>query len=258
MDLNFGCTQCGRCCRGLRLPLSIDEARQWASNGHRVQLLSEAIPWPAEPPSTDLVATYKRQRSFAARSGSLPVRVIVTPVASFAGDCPNLMAGAQCSIYPQRPAVCRIYPAEINPHLQLLPQAKACPPEAWTKDRPAFLREARLVDADTQTLIDRVRHTAEQDAAAKARLCSLLNIHVAAFANEGFAVHSPDAATLLRALAQCQRTQESNGTPPSGGDWCFLVDDTGLGSELGEIGAEVTMPGAPGSVDVQYLRRQRA
>lgn len=255
MNLNFECTQCGRCCQGLRLLLSIEEARRWVAEGHRVQLLCEAIPWPAEPPGNDLGAAYKRRRSFEARSGSLPVRVIVSLVASFEGDCPNLMAGGQCGIYPQRPAVCRIYPAEINPHLQLLPRAKACPPEAWHPHRPVFMKAARLVDADTQALIDHIHCAAEEDAAAKAQLCELLGIHLAAFANEGFAVHSPDAASLHHALARCQRDARSTGSSaPAGGAWHFLVDHGGLAATLREIGAEVAAPGTPLWDNVEYLR----
>jgi hypothetical protein len=44
LDIHFDCTQCGRCCHNLKLPLSVDEAKRWAKNGHEVQLLIEATP----------------------------------------------------------------------------------------------------------------------------------------------------------------------------------------------------------------------
>lgn len=36
MSLNFECTQCGRCCRDLKLPLTVPEAVAWLEDGHAV------------------------------------------------------------------------------------------------------------------------------------------------------------------------------------------------------------------------------
>lgn len=254
MNLNFGCTQCGRCCHGLRLPLSVDESLVWLSQGNGIQVLCEAIPWPAEPPAGDFAAEYKRQRSFPAYSGSMPVRVLVTLVASFEGDCPNLTASGQCGIYEQRPAVCRIYPAEIHPYHPLVPSAKACPPEAWRAEQPVFMRADRLVDTATLALIDHARHTAELDVAMKARLCAQLDIRVAAFANEGYAVHAPEPAIASQAFELVRCTDES--VAPHHEGWQFLSNNAELNATLKEIGAEVASPETLNALGVGYLNRR--
>jgi Fe-S-cluster containining protein len=110
--------------------LTAAEAVEWLTDGHQVQLICDASPWPEEPPADDHNAAHRRRRSFAVMSGSMPARVVVILVANLAGACPNLMADMRCGIYERRPLVCRIYPAEINPFVQLEPQKKACPPEA--------------------------------------------------------------------------------------------------------------------------------
>jgi len=130
-DINFACTTCGQCCHDLRLPLTIAEANYWLKRGGQFELLCEAIPWPVEPRPGDAQAAYKRARSSAAMSGTLPVRVSIILTAAFAGACPNLRADMLCGRYDERPLVCRIYPAEINPFVPLVPKNKACPPEAW-------------------------------------------------------------------------------------------------------------------------------
>ena len=118
MDIDFECTMCGKCCHDLRLPLTVTEAVAWLERGNNVQILCEALPWPEEPPAENRLATHKRRRSFASMSGSLPTRVLVTLAAVYAGPCPNLRPDMRCAIYEQRPLVCRIYPAEINPFIE--------------------------------------------------------------------------------------------------------------------------------------------
>ncbi|WP_367889644.1 YkgJ family cysteine cluster protein [Burkholderia sp. L27(2015)] len=59
----------------------------------------------------------------------------------------------RCGIYEQRPLVCRIYPAEISPFVELTPMHKACPPDAWTPGLPPLLRAGKLVDAGILPLI---------------------------------------------------------------------------------------------------------
>lgn len=88
MPLHFSCTMCGRCCRDLRVPLGLSGALDWLRDGGEVQLLCEAVPWLVEPAADDLAAAYKFRRSFAAPSGTLPLRVVVTVVAAFEGPCP--------------------------------------------------------------------------------------------------------------------------------------------------------------------------
>ena len=202
MDIDFGCTMCGNCCHDLRLPLTVAEALAWLGRGNEVQILCEALPWPEEPAADNLQAAHKRRRSFAAMSGSLATRVVVILTGAFAGACPNLQADMRCRIYEERPFVCRIYPAEINPFIQLEPANKGCPPEAWTPGLAPLMRAGQLVDATTVDLIARSRAADAADVPVKQRLCALLGIDVAALANEGFVVHSPSREALLAALRE--------------------------------------------------------
>ena len=204
-DVDFACTQCAKCCRDLRLPLTIDEAIEWLVRGGVVEVLCEAMPWLAEPPPHHIGAAHQRRRSFAASSGELPIRVIAILTAAFAGPCPNLQDDNRCGIYARRPLVCRIYPAEINPAVVFDPHHKACPSEAWATGSPPLLRAGRLVDARTIELIERSRETDVNEVPLKAQLCRALGIDRAAISNEGFAVYSPQAGRLLDALRAVRR-----------------------------------------------------
>jgi len=202
MTVHFSCTQCGRCCHGLRLPLSVEEAITWLRDGGAVQLFSEAIPWPEELPEDNLPAQHKRRRSFAARSGSLPVRVIVVLMASFDGACPNLLPDMRCGIYDRRPRVCRIYPAELNPFVELEPAGKLCPPEAWQSGEVLRDEAGRWTDPDTVAAIAATREADRIDAATKARVCERLGHAVAGLSNEGIVILSPPRERLLAALEE--------------------------------------------------------
>lgn len=200
MNLNFACTMCGNCCHDLRLPLSVDEAIRWLEKGGDVQVFCEAMPWPVEPPIDDAQAQYRRSRSFAAESGELAIRVMVTVVASFDGACPYLQADLRCGGYEARPAVCRIYPAEINPFIELMPTRKACPPEAWSADKPPLVKGTHIVDSVTADLIRHAREAAIRDVQVKERLCGNAGFHTASLANEGFATHTLAPAAMLDEL----------------------------------------------------------
>jgi hypothetical protein len=117
----------------------------------------------------------------------------------------------KCRIYRRRPLVCRIYPAEINPFIQLDPTTKSCPPEAWTSSKLLVL-DNRVVDPEVQSLIERSRQTDENDVPRKERLSALLGINVAALAGDGFVIYNPDASTLLAALRSV-RDGTLNGKP---------------------------------------------
>lgn len=211
MDIDFECTMCGNCCHDLRLPLTVTEALAWLGRGNEVQILCEALPWPEEPAADNLQAAHKRRRSFAAMSGSLPTRIVVILTGAFAGPCPNLQADMRCRIYEERPFVCRIYPAEINPFIELVPANKGCPPEAWTPGLAPLMRAGQLVDATTADLIERSRASDAADGAVKQRLCALLGIDAAALANEGFVVHSPSREVLLAALRRASDAGSGSG-----------------------------------------------
>ena len=199
MPIHFDCTMCGRCCQDLKLPLSVPEAISWLARGGDVQLLCEAFAWPGGYDPTPQ-AVYGWHRSFAAVSDRVPVRIAVTLVGAFAGDCPYLLADRKCGGYEDRPGVCRIYPAEINPTAMIDPHRKLCPPEAWGVEGPVLAIDGACVDPKTRQLIDRARAAGAEDIAAKQSACALLGIADAAFANEGFAVHAPDRAQLLAVL----------------------------------------------------------
>jgi Fe-S-cluster containining protein len=204
-------------------------------SGHEVQVLCEAIPWPAEPAPGDIQAQNKRRRSFAALSGSMPVRVIVTLAAAFQGDCPNLMADMRCRNYKSRPSVCRIYPAEINPFALVQPAAKACPPQAWATDKPRFIRMGTLVDDATRSLIDRFRLASETDVGVKQRLCASLGLQAAAMSNEGFVVHAPGREALACALGDI--VTDPRPAEPTLAPGLFVSDQQPTVEVLVEIGA---------------------
>ena len=208
----FNCTACGQCCHNLKLPLGMTEAVDWLHRGGQMQLICEAIPWVAEPHAADAVAAHKRSISFAAMSGQLPIRVLVYLVASFDGPCPHLGAHNQCGVYAHRPLTCRIYPAEVNPFVATNPALKACPPDAWQGVVPLM---TDTLHADVQAF--RLRAQAEVE--RKAWVCAQLGVHLSAISIQGYAIHTPDPAQLLRALLDCPDT----AAPQANGDWALIT-----------------------------------
>jgi Fe-S-cluster containining protein len=239
MPVHFSCTKCGGCCHDLRLPLAVDEARAWIERGGDVQLFCDAIVWPQEPPADDGLAQHRRRRSFAALSGTLPVRVSVTLVAAFDGACPNLRPDMSCGAYAERPRVCRIYPAEVNPFVTLDPAAKACPADAWSTTQPLLMRAGRLVDADTAKLVAQSHEADERDRTTKAYLCALLGYDTAALANEGVAIYTPPRASLASALHAAQRacTPFDDPQPRSPYPWRLLTNRETTLTTLHSVGA---------------------
>lgn len=231
-DINFECTACGKCCHDLRLPLTLAEAAAWLARGGQMELLCEAVPWPVEPEAGNEQAAYKKARSSPAMSGTLPVRVSVLLVAAFAGPCPNLGADMRCRIYEQRPLVCRIYPAEINPFVPLAPESKACPSEAWQKT--PLQRGGILVDETTRQLVGQSRRTSELEAASRVQLCVELGLNEAALANEGFVIYAPHNDALLAALEQVRATPDSDGEPVP---WSFVSNRAVTLETLVSVGA---------------------
>jgi Fe-S-cluster containining protein len=219
-DIHFGCTQCGKCCRDTRVPLTVAEAIKWLNRGHEVQLLCEASPWPETLDGETRAAHFKR-RSFAVMSGSMPVRVVVMLVANVVGACPNLLSDMRCGIYEDRPLVCRIYPAEINPLITLQPERKACPPEAWAKDQPLLQQGRVLTDKVISRDIEMSRAADVLDAGVKSRLCIALNLVHTAMVHEAVLVYSPAAQTLLSALLLA--TASDNSQEPVA-QWRFVSD----------------------------------
>lgn len=244
MPSHFSCTMCGRCCRDLRLPLSLAEAAGWLRDGGETQVLCDAIPWPVEPAADDRLAAYKFRRSFPAMSGTLPLRVIVTVVAAFDGPCPHLQADLRCGAYDRRPRVCRIYPAEINPFIELQPAAKLCPPEAWDERHPVLEVAGRYADPSLVATIEAFREADIHDVGAKRKLCDVLGVRTAALANEGFVVIAPGREAMANAIAAAMREDEVVGEDANPASWTLISNRRSTRDTLASVDAEARAPDA--------------
>lgn len=220
-DIDFRCARCSKCCKNLKIPLSVDEAVHWLSDGNPVQVLCEAIPWLEDLSASNQYAAFKRDRSFAAMSGKLPIRVLVTLAAPQGERCPNLVADNFCSIYERRPLVCRIYPAEGTPFLKLAPEQRHCPPEAWQAGGRSLMRNAVYTDNELRLHIRTRLNQGIWDVPSQEALCGALGINAVAMVNEGYVAHSPDNAMLLAALLE---TLEQ--PLPLAQDWKFVSNRT--------------------------------
>jgi Fe-S-cluster containining protein len=245
-DTHFSCTLCGNCCSNLKIPLTAAESVDWLRRGHPVQVICEATPWPVEFPADDQKSAHRRRRSFAAVSGSMPIRVVVILAARIDGACPNLLPDLRCGIYERRPLVCKIYPAEINPFVELEPRNKACPPEAWAGHHPLLQRKGTVMIEAVRRDIQSSRDTDEIDSPVKLRLCKALNVDDTALAAEGFVVYSPAVAALLRALSQAMAATD---TAPDLNPWRFLSNQSETVESLLAGGAIAALGGAPGLPD---------
>jgi hypothetical protein len=148
----------------------------------------------------------------------------------------------RCGIYEKRPLVCRIYPVEVNPFIQLDPARKACPPEAWTVDRPLMQRDGRPIDQLVRENVLRSRDVDANTTEIKRRMCADLKVNHAALADEGFVLYSPDRAALLGALVRAvegplAQAPDQSTDPP----FHFI-------SNQPETVASLTMRGAAGSL----------
>jgi Fe-S-cluster containining protein len=249
MDVHFGCTGCGACCRHDKLPLTVGEAVAWLGRGHRVQVLCDAVPWPSEPAAGDLPAAHRARRSVAAVSGTMPTRVTVVLAADTNTACPNLGDDQRCTIYDRRPLVCRVYPFEINPFVALDAARKSCPPEAWSGERPLAQQRSRLLDRRVADDVELSRRTDERDAPTKARLCAALGYQWAALANEGFAVYSPPVAVLLAALARA----DDGATQPAQAHWRFVSNQRATVAAISAIGAVGSLASDADAAPFDYL-----
>lgn len=253
MEIHFGCTQCGKCCRDTKVPLTVSEAIMWLNRGDEVQLLCEASPWP-EALDREARAAHFKRRSFAVMSGSMPARVVILLVANIVGACPNLLSDMRCGIYGERPLVCRIYPAEINPFVALERANKACPPEAWSQNLPVLQRGDVLVDEVMRHDIDVSRAADILEAQIKYRLCLALNLANTALVHEAALVFSPSAKTLLSALAFATAT-DPHQVPVA--QWHFVSDKGETLETLQKGGALATHLRDTEAASFQYLRFER-
>jgi Fe-S-cluster containining protein len=205
----------------LKIPLAVAEAMAWLDRGHQVQLICEASPWPARLTEEDPRAAHFERRSFAVMSGSMPARVVAMLVADVTGPCPNLLADFRCGIYGERPLVCRIYPAEVNPLIGLNPETKLCPPEAWAADRPILQSSDGSLSSETQQDIRGMRAADVLDAGVKIRLCAALQVAEAGLVHESVLVYSPPREALRSALAIAVAAGRDPEVPTP---WRFVSD----------------------------------
>jgi len=242
MDIDFTCTRCGNCCKNFKVPLTLDEAERWLGDGHPVQVLCEAIPWLEEPSSSNQYALYKRDRSFFAVSGKLPMRIQVTLVAPLGDRCPNLTEDGACGIYERRPLVCRIYPAESNPFLEIKPENRRCSPDAWRAGAPP------LNDSERSLYIQAVRAHAVGDVLSHKGLCGALGIDTAAMLNEGYVVYSPDPLMLLYALELGKKR-----IGPASQNWSLVSERSQVVEEIRSCNGECLLLSEHQSNAYEYL-----
>lgn len=197
-SIRFACTGCGKCCTGHHVPLTLAEAGQWARAGGQVIVLIEGFlaDGPGMPPEQ---RDHVLRRSHPVPCGTGELRVSVTFAAFNPGRCRNLDADDLCTIYESRPLVCRIYPAEINPHLPLRPEGKDCPAEAWEQG-PELIHGGLLQDAELRGLIEASRQADREDIASKVAICQALGITTSALKGNGFTAWLPDMAAFASAL----------------------------------------------------------
>ncbi|GLO50718.1 Fe-S oxidoreductase [Pseudomonas putida] len=229
-SLRFACTGCGKCCTGHHVPLTLEEARRWADDGGQVVVLIEAFV--ADGPGMPVEQRdHVLRRSHPVPCGDGEARVSVTFAAFNPGRCRNLDDNDLCTIYDQRPLVCRIYPVEINPHIPLRPGSKDCPPEAWQQG-PELIHGRQLVDAGLEELVQASRQADRDDIAAKVAVCQALGMTISALKGNGFTAYLPDMGAFSAALAQVPEADRAQ--------WALHVEDAALVASLQEHGLRTT------------------
>ena len=229
-NLRFACTGCGKCCTGHHVPLTLDEARQWATAGGQVIVLIEAFvtDGPGMPPEQ---REHVLRRSYPVLCGGSEARVSVTFAAFNPGRCRNLDDNDLCTIYESRPLVCRIYPVEINPHIPLRPENKDCPPEAWEQG-PELIHGALPVDTALLALVQASRQADRDNIAAKVAICEALGMTTSALKGNGFTAWLPEMTAFAGALAQVPVETRSG--------WTLHVEQTELVNDLQALGLQTT------------------
>jgi hypothetical protein len=172
------------------------------------------------------------------RCGATRAYVAVTLAAYNPGTCRYLTDDKRCGIYEHRPLVCRIYPIEINPHIQLRRERKDCAPEVWDESGPLIYRNGRLVNEVLAQLIERSRQADRDEINIKAEICRRLGINVAALKGDGFAVYRPDPEILLATIMDVMNGSDT--MPPGQQDWSLCVSRKENADRLSSMGASVT------------------
>lgn len=223
----FSCVGCGACCKSRFIPLTLVEARQWLSRGHDVVILLEAFKrpyWSAPDPEYQ----HSLLRSAQVRSGATHMQATAIFAANAVAQCPNLQADDRCGIYDERPLVCRIYPMEINPFIELKAENKDCPADAW-EDGEVIVSDAGA-DPTLASLIQVSRLTDRADARAKISICNRLGINVAAWKADALVIQFPAREQLLEAMNAEASTVK--GSAAELGSWKLKVAPSPLRDEL--------------------------
>ncbi|SDS34328.1 Putative zinc-or iron-chelating domain-containing protein [Pseudomonas sp. Z003-0.4C(8344-21)] len=233
MNTTFSCVGCGKCCTDHHVPLTLAEARMWATDGGQVIVLVEAflgngLGLPAQQ------REHAERRSVRVRSGSTDAHVAITFAAYNVGPCRNLDEDKLCRIYERRPLVCRIYPAEINPHIPLNPAAKDCPPESWEQG-PLLIAGGELVDQELIELIQRSRQADRDNIQTKDAICALLGIRTTALKGDGFTAYLPNMSAFAAVMDQVSEQLSTNA--PS--EWLFHLSGEDVAGQVVAAGAQV-------------------
>ncbi|QXZ15532.1 YkgJ family cysteine cluster protein [Pseudomonas sp. AO-1] len=233
MKTTFSCVGCGRCCTDHHVPLTLAEASMWAADGGQVIVLVEAflangLGLPAQQ------REHAERRSAAVRSGTTEAHVAITFAAYNVGRCRNLDEDNLCRIYERRPLVCRIYPAEINPHIPLNPAAKDCPPESWQQG-PLLIVGGELVDQELLELIQRSRQADRDDIRIKDAICAALEIRTTALKGDGFTAYLPQMDAFAAVIDQVS----SQPLNTASSEWLFHLSGDDVAGQLLAAGAQV-------------------
>lgn len=172
--------------------------------------------WPPGAPEY----SYNELRSAPVQCGDGSLRVTAIFAGNLIPQCPNLGLDDSCTIYLERPLVCRIYPAEISPFIPLSPSAKDCPPESW--------HQGNLLGSD-RVLTNQILQSQQadrDDAQLKVKICEALGMTVAAWKGNGFTVYMPTVDGMLAAIRGLDSPSQKDFT------WQIKVEDSVLQDTL--------------------------
>lgn len=223
--IHYNCVGCGVCCKGRLVPLTLIESEQWLARGDDVAIVLEAfsdLTWPLESEQYSHAAG----RSVVVNGPLSKLRVIAVFVGNALDQCPNLRQDNLCGIYEERPLVCRIYPMEINPFIEMSSDNKICPPESW--DSGDILCTDGAANPALQALINQSRQADVVEASTKIAICAQLGIKVASWKDNAFAVYFPVRLQLIDAI---RRGKESAADDWADG-WKVRADDQQLRERL--------------------------
>jgi hypothetical protein len=156
----------------------------------------------------------------------------------------------RCGIYERRPLVCRIYPVEINPFVELKAENKVCPPEAWARDQPVLQRDGRVLSDVVRRDVQRSRDADVLDVEVKRRLCAALHVAQSAVAREGLLVYSPSMSILRDAILVAM---QDAAPAPANSQWRLVSDSVATLGRLADAGAEAVHAQDLAAPAPQYL-----